>query len=1154
MFRTETLFRAAVLSLIALTLLLCLPGASAQSTGSPNVVISQAYGGGGNSGATYKNDFIEIFNRGSASVDLTNYSVQYASSAGTTWQVTKLSGTIQPGQYYMVQEAPGAGGTTSLPTPDATGTIPLSSSAFKVALVANQTALSGACPTGVVDLVGVNSGGSNPCFEGAATAALSNTTAVIRKSDGCTDTDNNANDFNIAAPTPRNSSSPFNVCPVIGGQTNPGASGLATPASVDLGGTTFLTVAVTPGTNPASTGITVTADLTAIGGSAAQTFYDDGTNGDVTAGDGTYSFATTVPANTTPGAVSLPVTVADLQTRTVSTSISLTVTLPVTAYPIHQIRANLSTLMGAVVETSGVVTGLRSTGFYIQEKNGTYDGTNSLAIFVYTGSTPPPTAAVGNEVDLTGKVQQYPVGITPTELELASPVIKSVLGTGVALPTPIELTPDPTIQQPIQFEQYTGMLAHLAAPVVVGPTNSGAFYATASSMPRPFREPGVEVGLTMPDGAGADVPRYDGNPEVLRVDMGGCSTQAALADGDTTNDLVGPLGYYYSTTYGGAYSLFTCVSGTTARTAAPLSDHGANEFTVASFNMYNFAGSDTQTAKAVKEIRDIMKMPDVIGVEEVATAASLQKVADGLNAAPLGGQTPNYQVQMGVISGSQNVGFLYRGDRVSNPTFTVLGNANKMTDTCTSYTVWDRQPFEMDATLTAQQGTTFPVTFLVNHLRSLIDVEGSDNAGKCARWKRQLEAEALAQILSGMQQAGKNLITVGDFNSFDFNDGYVDVMGTVTGNPAAASQVVLPTTDWIDPNLADLIKSWPDKLIYTYVENGSAQSIDHIVVNNAVMARPYHVEVAHVNADFPDSFSTDATRPERVSDHDQPVAYFTFPTQGVITAPTPGSILPGTSVTFTWSGDGPAQYELWIGSTPGAWDLSYNPTLAPTTLSLQTNVAATGSPVYVRLWSYVNSTWQYNDYTYTAAGSASIGAITSPTPSTTLAGTSVTFNWSGNGPTAYELWIGSMPGAWDISYNPSLAPTTQSVQTTVPASGAPVYVRLWSFMNGTWQCNDYTYTAAGGAIGVVTSPAANTMLPGTSVTFNWSGNGPSRYELWIGSLPGAWDLSYNPNLPSTTQSLQTTIPAAPGSTVYVRLWSYMNGTWQASDYTYTASN
>jgi len=172
--------------------------------------ISQVYGGGGNSGATLTNDFIELFNAGDTAVDITGWSVQYASSTGTSWQVTQLTGIVQPGKYYLVQEAQGNGGTEPLPTPDATGTIAMSGSSGKVALVDSTTALSGSCPSGTVDFVGY---GTANCFEGTgATPGLSNTTAAIRKSNGCMDTDDNASDFEIDSPNPRNSASPENLC------------------------------------------------------------------------------------------------------------------------------------------------------------------------------------------------------------------------------------------------------------------------------------------------------------------------------------------------------------------------------------------------------------------------------------------------------------------------------------------------------------------------------------------------------------------------------------------------------------------------------------------------------------------------------------------------------------------------------------------------------------------------------------------------------------------------------------------------------------------------------------------------------------------------------------------------------------------------------
>jgi uncharacterized protein len=174
---------------------------------STDVVISQIYGGGGNAGATFTHDFIEIQNRGSSPVILAGWSVQYASSAGTTWQATPLTGTIPPGGFRLIQESQGTGGTTPLPTPDDSGTIAMSATAGKVALVrvASPLTCGANCDTAanVHDFVGYGAAAND--FEGGPTPTLSNTTAARRTSD---DSDNNAADFEVFAPTPRNSGSP----------------------------------------------------------------------------------------------------------------------------------------------------------------------------------------------------------------------------------------------------------------------------------------------------------------------------------------------------------------------------------------------------------------------------------------------------------------------------------------------------------------------------------------------------------------------------------------------------------------------------------------------------------------------------------------------------------------------------------------------------------------------------------------------------------------------------------------------------------------------------------------------------------------------------------------------------------------------------------
>ncbi len=204
---------------------------------SPDIVISQLYGGGGAAvGSTYTNDFVELFNRGATAVDVTGWSIQYASAAGTglfgatTVVITPLSGTLQPGQYLLVEGAVSTATPTGvpLPTPDVTDASPinLSGSSGKVALVTDSTPLgcnggSTPCDAGMLariqDLVGYGATATTPpnFFEGTVPApepAPSASNGVQRKDGGCTETDDNGADFLEAIPAPRNMASTFNPC------------------------------------------------------------------------------------------------------------------------------------------------------------------------------------------------------------------------------------------------------------------------------------------------------------------------------------------------------------------------------------------------------------------------------------------------------------------------------------------------------------------------------------------------------------------------------------------------------------------------------------------------------------------------------------------------------------------------------------------------------------------------------------------------------------------------------------------------------------------------------------------------------------------------------------------------------------------------------
>jgi predicted extracellular nuclease len=194
-----TLGAAGTVGLVAL--------AGPANAASSTLVVNEAYGGGGNSGATLKNDFIELANRGSAAGSVDGWSVQYISAApgaSTTWSVTPLTGSVPAGGLYLIGEAAGAGGTDPLPPTQATGSTNMSGTAGTVALVNSTTALTCktaadcAADSSIVDLVGY---GTAVVHEGAADApATDNTTSTQRNANA--DTDNNGTDFATATPTP----------------------------------------------------------------------------------------------------------------------------------------------------------------------------------------------------------------------------------------------------------------------------------------------------------------------------------------------------------------------------------------------------------------------------------------------------------------------------------------------------------------------------------------------------------------------------------------------------------------------------------------------------------------------------------------------------------------------------------------------------------------------------------------------------------------------------------------------------------------------------------------------------------------------------------------------------------------------------------------
>ncbi|HEY6934878.1 MAG TPA: lamin tail domain-containing protein [Marmoricola sp.] len=766
-------------------------GALPAVAASPDVVISEVYGGGGNSGATWTHDFIELYNRGAGPVDLSGWSVQYASATGTSWQRTALSGVLAAGGHYLVQEAQGSGGTQPLPAPDATGTIAMSATSGKVALVGSTTALTcGAtchAADGVRDFVGY---GSANDYEGSAAApGLSNTTSAGRAATGA-DTDDNAADFTAGAPDPQ------------------GAGGTGT------------------------------------GG---------GTGG-------------------------------------------------ITGLRIHDVQGarQQSPYVGKVVDAvPGTVTATTGNGFWMQDPRPDADPATSEGIFVFTSSRP--TVAVGDAVEVSGKVSEYRPGgsssanLTTTEL---SAFEVAVTATGQPLPAPALVGPggrvppasvieddsaadiehgntfDPA-QDGIDFwESMEGMRIEIDDAQVVGPTNR---YGETTVVP-----PGSGVRT---DRGGIVAQAGDFNPE--RVVVGDDLAAVPSADvGDSfAGATVGVLDYQF-----GNFFLLPITSPVlqdgglqreVTRPAAP------EQLSVATFNVENLSPADPQSkfdALARYAVTNLAA-PDVLALEEiqdndgptndgvVAADETLGKLVAAIRAA--GGPAYSWREidpvddqDGGQPGGNIRVAFLFRTDRGLSFVDRPGGDATTATQVVSVHgrpqltlspgridptdPAWDDSRKPLAGEFRFQGRTVFVIA---NHF----DSKGGDDPllgryqppQEPSAVQRHQQATLVHDFVSRIEGIDPHaaVVVVGDLNDFDFSR-TADIL---TSGGA----------------LLDLPRTLPVAERYTYVYEGNSEVLDHILLSPGLAGTgrdvgavpPYDYDIVHVNSEFS----------SQISDHDPQV-------------------------------------------------------------------------------------------------------------------------------------------------------------------------------------------------------------------------------------------------------------------------------------------
>jgi hypothetical protein len=264
--------------------------------------------------------------------------------------------------------------------------------------------------------------------------------------------------------------------------------------------------------------------------------------------------------------------------------------------------------------------------------------------------------------------------------------------------------------------------------------------------------------------------------------------------------------------------------------------------------------------------------------------------------------------------------------------------------------------------------------------------------------------------------------------------------------------------------------------------------------------------------------------------------------------------LTSASTTFTWSAGsaGATGYYLNIGTSPGAANLVNIGPLSGTSTTV--NLPTNGATIYVRLWTVLNgTTWLYNDYIYTEF-TQSAAVMASPTPGT-LTSASTTFTWNAGsaGTTGYYLNVGTSPGGANLVNIGPLSGTSTTVN--LPTNGATIYVRLSTVFNGTTELsNDYTFTEFTQSGAAITSPTPSSTLTSASTTFTWSAGsaGTTGYYLNVGTSPGGANLVNIGPLSGTSATVNL---STNGATIYVRLWTVLNGTtWLYNDYTYSAAS
>ena len=961
--------------LVLALMMSALPAQSAQAV-SPDIVISQVYGGGGNSGATYKNDFIELYNRGSVAVNITGWTVQYSSATGSTWTEDYLSGTIQPGKYYLIQEAAGTGGTVNLPTPNAIGTIAMGGRAGKVALVNNSTTLTGGMPHEWWILFGF--GSYNQLFRRDSDCwDFQQYYCCATKFKWRTDTDNNSADFTIGAPNPRNTPPPDAAPAVASTVPADGASSVPLDSNVKI---TF-----TESVNVSGSWFTLSCSLSGahdaiITGGPTEFTLDPGANfvdGDVCTLTVLASQVTDQDNNDPPDNMTV--------NFTASFSTGDACLAPYT--PIYNIQGSgLTAAITGNVTTQGVVVGDNEgaspalRGFYLQDLSGDDDLTTSDGIFVFNGNNN--NVNLGDVVRVSGKAEDYQ---GQTQLSSVTSIVNC--GTGTVDPTDVTLP----FASADSAEAYEGMLVRLPQTLYVTEHYLlGRFGEVLLSSGGRLKQP---TNVVLP-GAPAnalqaandlnqiivDDATQNQNPDPIIFGRNGMPLSASntLRGGDTATGIVGIMTYTWAgnSASPNAYRVrpINALGGTINFEAANPRPTSAPEVggttKVVGMNVLNFfntfadnnaatpgcfpSGTDADCRGAtsqvefdrqwVKTVAAIVAMDaDVIGFNEIENDgygpdSSIAFLVDKLNEATAPGTYAFIDADAGTgqvnVLGTDaiRVGMIYQPGKVTPVGQTAVLN------TVAFVNGGDGAPRNRPSLLQAFQVNATGARFIVdiNHLKSKGSAcdapDALDGQGNCNQVRVNSVKELLNWFATDPTGTGDpDVLMLGDYNSYAKED---------------------PITTLEAGGFTNLVLSFVGEDAYSYVFDGQWGYLDQALGTASLTAQVTGVADYHIDADEPSvlDYNTDfkttnlintlyAPDQFRISDHDPVMVGLQLNDPPTVDAGGPYSVNEGSSVTLSATGSDPNGDSLSY-----AWDLDNNGSFETPGQSVTFDAASLNAP------------------------------------------------------------------------------------------------------------------------------------------------------------------------------------------------------------------